>query len=435
MRPQNSILPPPADWDFRGADTKRLTHGLHPYPAMMIPQIAERLIDRYGARAKTLFDPYCGTGSSLLEANIHGIDAVGTDLNPLARMIARAKTVRLDCQKTDLYLRHVNERLFKERMNGAKPPPPPPVKNIDFWFSKKVQRELAVARAVIDEIADPDVRRFLLVGFGETARECSYTRNGEFKLYRMKAAQMERFSPDVFGVLMAKLTRNFAAMKEYVSSVENAGQTTVFDFNTVERIPADILPPESVDIVVTSPPYGDSRTTVAYGQFSRMANEWLGYEAAAAVDSQLMGGKTGRSANPNDSESLGCGRLDDAVGRVEKQSAARAREIRGFYRDYRRSIANVAAAVKAGGFACYVVGNRKSKGVVLPTDAATRAYFKENGFRRAGVFVRNIPNKRMPAKNSPSNVAGDCDATMTQEHIIVMKKSTARPRRRLGPAI
>jgi len=40
----------------------------------------------------------------------------------------------------------------------------------------------------------------------------------------------------------------------------------------------------------------------------------------------------------------------------------------------------------------------------------------------AGIFARNIPNKRMPAKNSPSNVAGERDATMTQEHIIVMKK-------------
>lgn len=423
MRPQTDILPPPADWDFRGADTKRMTHGLHPYPAMMIPQIAERLINRYGARANMLFDPYCGTGSSLLEANIHGIDAVGTDLNPLARMIARAKTARLDCQKTDLYLRHINERLFKERMNGddAAAPPPPAMKNIDFWFSKKVQRELAVARAVIDEIADDDVRRFLLVGFGETARECSYTRNGEFKLYRMQAAQMEKFSPDVFGVLMAKLTRNFAAMKEYVATVEQAGHTQVFDFDTVHGIPADILPPESVDIVVTSPPYGDSRTTVAYGQFSRMANEWLGYADAAGVDGRLMGGKTG-AAKQNDSESLGCGRLDDAVGRVEKQSAARAREIKGFYRDYRSSIAHVASAIKPGGFACYVVGNRKSKGVVLPTDAATRAYFKENGYQSAGVFARNIPNKRMPAKNSPSNVAGARDATMTQEHIIVMKK-------------
>ena len=73
-------------WDFRTADTKTLTHCFHPYPAMMIPQVSGRLIDIYGVDAGLLFDPYCGTGTSLVEANIRGINAVGTDLNPLARL-------------------------------------------------------------------------------------------------------------------------------------------------------------------------------------------------------------------------------------------------------------------------------------------------------------------------------------------------------------
>ena len=51
-----------ADWDFVGANTKRMTHGIHPYPAMMIPQIAARLIDSYGRGARVLFDPFCGAG-------------------------------------------------------------------------------------------------------------------------------------------------------------------------------------------------------------------------------------------------------------------------------------------------------------------------------------------------------------------------------------
>ena len=75
-------------WDFRKADTKRLTHGIHPYPAMMIPQVAARLIHLHGFAGGLLFDPYCGTGTSLLEAQLAGMNAVGTDLNPLARLIA-----------------------------------------------------------------------------------------------------------------------------------------------------------------------------------------------------------------------------------------------------------------------------------------------------------------------------------------------------------
>ena len=79
-------------WDFRKANTKQYTHCFHPYPAMMIPQVAGRIIDEFGEGAKLLFDPYCGTGTSLVEANIRGINAIGTDINPLARLIAKVKT-------------------------------------------------------------------------------------------------------------------------------------------------------------------------------------------------------------------------------------------------------------------------------------------------------------------------------------------------------
>lgn len=83
-------------WDFRKANTKELTHCFHSYPAMMIPQVARRIIKNYGKEGDVLFDPYCGTGTSLVEANIKNISAIGTDLNPLARLIATAKTTKIN---------------------------------------------------------------------------------------------------------------------------------------------------------------------------------------------------------------------------------------------------------------------------------------------------------------------------------------------------
>ena len=81
---------------------------------MMIPQVARRLITTYGKDAKLLFDPYCGTGTSLVEANIHGICAIGTDLKLMARLIVTAKTTKLNFKKlTDLV-----DELQNLRVNG-----------------------------------------------------------------------------------------------------------------------------------------------------------------------------------------------------------------------------------------------------------------------------------------------------------------------------
>ena len=100
-------------WDVRGNNTKEYTHRYHSYPAMMIPQVARKLIDKYGGKSKLLFDPYCGTGTSLIEANLKNINAIGTDLNPLARLIAEAKTASVNIQTLDLYLKDFNDKGMK----------------------------------------------------------------------------------------------------------------------------------------------------------------------------------------------------------------------------------------------------------------------------------------------------------------------------------
>ena len=103
-------------------------------------------------------------------------------------------------------------------------------------------------------------------------REVSYTRNGEFKLYRLPADKLKGFNPDVFGTFSKKLNRNrkgLAAFLEKRKSVE----VSVSSANTVEGELPMPRPLGGYDIVITSPPYGDSHTTVAYGQFSRLAAE------------------------------------------------------------------------------------------------------------------------------------------------------------------
>ena len=63
---------------------------------MMIPQGARGLIDEFAVQGGVLFDPYCGSGTSLVEGRLAKMNVVGTDLNPTARMIARTKAMSHD---------------------------------------------------------------------------------------------------------------------------------------------------------------------------------------------------------------------------------------------------------------------------------------------------------------------------------------------------
>ncbi len=156
-------------WDFRSSPTKEYTHCFHNYPAMMIPQVARRLLERYGRPGGWLLDPYCGTGTSLVEASLFGMNAVGCDINPLARLIARAKVDPMGLRKLDARLDALSETLFCYGMNGGfQGVPMPSVLNRDYWFSDEVTRMLSALRREIDTESNVAIRRFLRVAFSET---------------------------------------------------------------------------------------------------------------------------------------------------------------------------------------------------------------------------------------------------------------------------
>lgn len=165
------------------------------------------------------------------------------------------------------------------------------------------------------------------------------------------------------------------------------------------------------------PPYGDSHTTVAYGQYSRLSAAWLELPQAEKIDSKLMGSGKRQAVDRFDSEGL-----DRAIEEIKSIDEKRAAEVSRFYSDLQSSINNVSKLIKRGGHACYVVGNRKVKGVVLPTNLAVQNFFEKNNFRHVKTFHRSIPNKRMPLRNSPSNVTGVTHETMSREYIVVLQK-------------
>ena len=410
------------DWTFNGAPTRELTHCYHDYPARMIPQVAGKLLDSFGVSATHLFDPYSGSGTSLVEANIRGINASGTDLNPLARLIARAKTATPRIEALEQQIAAFHQKALSENLRKVKETREIyGISRLDFWFKPSVIERLLRLRNFINEIEDEEIRLFFQAAFSETARESSNTRNEEFKLYRYSEEKLAKFNPDVYGIMSSKLQRNFDGYKKYKAIIDNLKRppfAKIYGFNTVDGIPEEFISPESVDIVVTSPPYGDSGTTVAYGQYSRLSAAWLGLEEPDKIDRKLMGGKIVK-----DFPVFPSALLNAAIGQIKKTDEKRAREVASFYVDLLGSVSNVAKAIKKNGYACYVVGNRKVKGVVLPTDVAIKDFFASCGFEHIQTFIRSIPNKRMPSKNSPTNAAGVLDNTMTQEFIVVMRRA------------
>lgn len=405
-------------WDFRTAETKEYTHCFHTYPAMMIPQIARKLLNQYGVEGEWLLDPYCGTGTSLVEASLFGMHSVGCDINPLVRLIAKSKLTPIDLKTLDNELDKLNDVLFKVEFGVGKMSDLsiPNIPNLEYWFSEEVIKYLTYLLNCISKIENQEVKNFILVAFSETVREVSYTRTSAFKLHRMSAEKLESFNPDVFGVFRKKLHRNRQGIVAYLEKRKDV-ETSICDTNTAN---GDLPMPRPIGgyrLVITSPPYGDSQTTVAYGQFSRLSAEWIGLPDARKIDKIAMGGQ-------RTSQTLQNSPISNAINKISAIDTKRAQEVNAFYIDLKNSIDAVAKMLSRHSTVCYVVGNRRVKDVTLPTDEFVVYAFGKHGFSHKETIVRNIPNKRMPKKNSPTNIAGQTSTTMNEENIVICQRTT-----------
>jgi site-specific DNA-methyltransferase (cytosine-N4-specific) len=406
-------------WDYRGESTKTYTQSIHSYPAMMIPQVANRLINMYSSKKDVLLDPFCGSGSVLVEARISERNSWGIDLNPLAILIARVKTTPIKPKIIQEEFANVLRKIGATGVNV----PIPVFYNLHFWFKESVIYELAKIRFAIDTIEQKDVRDFFKVIFSEVTRISSNSRNGEFKLFRYSEEKLKSFSPDPLKLFINQTLLNIDGIKSFYSACPKNAWCKIIEADSTSTV--DEIPPSSVDIIVTSPPYGDSRTTVAYGQFSRLSAQWLGLapDRVQKLDNELLGGKPVRINNAGNDLDIRISRtLKSSLDYIANQDLQRSRQVEAFYIGLAKSLHVMSYYLKYKGYACIVIGNRRVKGLQLQTDLITCELAQAHGLAPQQIIVRNIPNKTMPLRNSPTNIKGALEDTMRKEYIVILRK-------------
>lgn len=172
---------PDPSWSFAECTTKQttaFTHGYHKYPAKFIPPLAAKLIEEYSKPGDLVGDPFMGSGTTLVEALLLMRRAVGTDINPLAWLIAKAKTTPIDPDKLAKSLAKLFVGLEVNSQGALISPllaqvPPLEHERIDYWFTEPNRRELAVVLYLINQEPDEAVRIFFLCGFSNVLKNCS----------------------------------------------------------------------------------------------------------------------------------------------------------------------------------------------------------------------------------------------------------------------
>lgn len=250
-------------------DKNELTHGLHPYPAKFIPHIPRKLIEAYvPPRTLPILDPMCGSGTTLVEAAIQGFHAIGIDLNPIATLAARAKTLVLSEQaRTEMELLVCEFRKHSyDPIRVCRDSIPRNFLNRDKWFSHQTLREVAHALKLSEQL-DPEARVLVhavissaLVALSNQESETRWC--AKARLIPPGAA-LKRIANRLEAALLAA--------DKYGEAARGSVQVLQGDARCLP------LPDNSVGMIVTSPPYANSHDYYLYNKLRMFV---LGFDVA-----------------------------------------------------------------------------------------------------------------------------------------------------------
>ncbi|MDE8259747.1 DNA adenine methylase [Erysipelothrix rhusiopathiae] len=420
--------------DFLGENTKSYTHGYHTYPAMMIPQLVREFIEMTslsGLKIENIVDPFMGSGTTLVEGRVHGFNVYGNDVNPLSILMSKAKTTAINPVTLELAVQNaittITSSIYENKNFCLKEIQLPKFKNIEFWFKQYVIEDLAIIRDYIFKMNDGDIKTFFLASFSETVRYVSNTRNNEFKLYRIAKEKLNDWNPDVLNHFIKILKQNQLGNFEFHSALADKEKQVVINHASSMEL-STLFEKNKFDLLITSPPYGDSKTTVAYGQFSRLSLEWLELDCLektpSALDNMMLGGKVERSSDKIQMlKFLQSNTLTRIYSEIFLLDEKRANEVLQFYYDLDFTLREIDLVMKTESYQFWVVANRTVKGIKIPTDDIITELFQKYSIVNLHNFYRNIPNKRMPSVNSPTNKKGNHSSTMNKETIMFLKKT------------
>ncbi|MCS6796983.1 MAG: hypothetical protein NZ898_00365 [Myxococcota bacterium] len=259
-----------------GPDPDRLTHGMHAYPARMHPDVARAALRAFAPGSRRVLDPFCGSGTVLVEALVAGHVAAGVDLSPLAVRLSRLKTARPDAVRRARFLDAADAvvRASLRRVRARAEARAPLAPSLARWFEGHVLRELAGLHAEIEAVADPWCREALR--FVLSAILLKVSRRRSETAVRTFARTIRKGLPtELFHARAVEWAGRWERLVE-AAPVEAPDPRVVE--GDARRLGQALGPAAQFDLVLTSPPYGGTYDYVAHHE---LRHPWLGIDATA----------------------------------------------------------------------------------------------------------------------------------------------------------
>lgn len=402
---------------------ERFTHLIHSYPAKLLTNIPYFFLatDTLCPKNGIVLDPFCGTGTVLLEAVLSGRNAWGADSNPLAEAITEVKTNYIPKEELMETLTLLLEQSKQMTVNQHYPDA------IAVWFAPSTLKQLSALQTVINDLTNERQKAFFALCFSSVVRKVSFA---DPSISVPVHWNPERFSanPNRMVKVRSKLQQlqNVNVIEKF-EAVCKANIDRVESLNGMirEEVSANVIskdarqlgiPDESVDMILTSPPYAGAQK---YIRASWLNLYWLNLVKLEDIK-ELKKHNIGRE-DYRKGEVFECYTEIEAADKVLQELYAdgfkeRAFLVANYLNEMKVALDESCRVLRTGGYMVIAIGNNTVCKRQFDTQDYLTSYLMGKGMHLQYKLIDDIKSYGLMTKrNKTANM-------ITREWILVFKK-------------
>jgi DNA modification methylase len=349
-----------------------------------LPNIVKKLIEEFTDKDDLVADLFAGCGTTLVEAKIHGRKSVGVDINPVAQLITKAKTIPVEPILLNAEFERIEGLIltfdpeafqlnyFHER--------------IDYWFELGNKRKIAFLYSLIIGIESSNIRNFYLCALSNILKNCSRWLQSGTK----PQIDPDKVPSEVFAAFKVQVKSMLKKNKAFYEELQKLNYLNIDCEIFLEDARSTSIKSDSVAAIITSPPYV---TSYEYADIHQLTGFWYDYiQNLQEFRRNFIGTFYSLNQDTNTFSFIGQEIVDELLLKDKRY----AKEVANYFNDMHNVAKEMRRVLKPDGHVCMVIGNTTFQDVRIKSAEVFSEILVSLGFELVNIIKRSIPHKIMP---------------------------------------